>query len=206
MATEKKNAELARAEGDLAALRRAYERHWLGLERLEPLREKERLREQLVRLRTAAEAQKNLGLAFRARTVQASFLVFDELCNRRTREREEGRSSGPRGPKLSGEAPGSAPSLPAAASASVAGAGAPHAEGLAPTAIESALYAQLVVALDAHGKPAPSRSAFSQQLSRLLTTAQQRAPSTPLAPRLVVQPDGRVQLVVEPKSPAERNK
>jgi hypothetical protein len=84
---------LQRLSHDLRELRIEFERFFSGAEAVPPEELRGRVQVQLRELR-----QRNLGLAdnFRLGSLEAQFNAYNELYNRRLREREEGRHVAPR--------------------------------------------------------------------------------------------------------------
>ena len=86
------NEELARQLGDtedrLEALRARYDMWFLGIERREPSREREELKREVNRLKTAFTH--NTGLKFRIQTLHARFISYERMWQRSAREKEEG--------------------------------------------------------------------------------------------------------------------
>lgn len=86
------NEELARQLGDtedrLEALRARYDMWFLGIERREPSREREELKREVNRLKTAFTH--NTGIKFRIQTLHARFIAYERMWQRSVREKEEG--------------------------------------------------------------------------------------------------------------------
>ena len=111
-------------EEDLEALKARYEMYFLGIERREPVREREEMKRRVARLK--GEFIRNTGLRFRVQTLHARFLSYERMWMRSAREREEGtykrdlqrlRRRGAPQPVLKSE---SASAVPPAAKAAVA--------------------------------------------------------------------------------------
>jgi hypothetical protein len=86
------NEELSRQLGDieerLEALRARYDMWFIGIERREPARERDELRREVNRLKTAFTH--NTGLRFRIQTLHARFIAYERMWQRSAREKEEG--------------------------------------------------------------------------------------------------------------------
>jgi hypothetical protein len=80
--------DIAELEESLRALRQAYEKYFAGVERLEPLKDRDRLKKELQRL--LAENTRNTARRFRLQTLQASLVTYEQYWNRITRQIEEG--------------------------------------------------------------------------------------------------------------------
>lgn len=80
--------EINALESALQNLRIAYEKYIAGVERIEPLRQRERFRKQL----RAIQQQRinNTALRFRLQTLQSSFVTHEQYWNRVGRQIEEG--------------------------------------------------------------------------------------------------------------------
>lgn len=86
------NEELTRQLGDteerLEALRARYDMWFIGIERREPARERDELKREVNRLKTAFTH--NTGLKFRIQTLHARFIAYERMWQRSSREKEEG--------------------------------------------------------------------------------------------------------------------
>jgi hypothetical protein len=86
------NEELTRQIGDteerLEALRARYDMWFIGIERREPTRERDELKREVNRLKTAFTH--NTGLKFRILTLHARFIAYERMWQRSAREKEEG--------------------------------------------------------------------------------------------------------------------
>jgi hypothetical protein len=80
--------EASKLEEELEALKAKYEQYFLGLERREPVRWREDVKKQVLRLKSAFT--RNTGLRFRLQTLHARFLSYERLWLRGAREKEEG--------------------------------------------------------------------------------------------------------------------
>lgn len=75
-------------EGDVEALRLRYEQFFLGLARVPPAEEHQRVRGSLIRLR--GSAPRSAPVRFRLQTLHNRFLSYERMWSRVMREREEG--------------------------------------------------------------------------------------------------------------------
>ncbi len=75
-------------EESLKKLRTAYEKYFVGVERLEPAKERDELKATLRRLSTTHN--KNTAWRFRLQTLQASLITHENYWNRVSRQIEEG--------------------------------------------------------------------------------------------------------------------
>jgi hypothetical protein len=86
------NEELTRQISDVEerteALRARYDMWFIGIERREPSRERDELRREVGRLKTAFTH--NTGLKFRIQTLHARFIAYERMWQRSAREKEEG--------------------------------------------------------------------------------------------------------------------
>jgi hypothetical protein len=119
------NEELTRQISDVEerteALRARYDMWFIGIERREPSRERDELRREVGRLKTAFTH--NTGLKFRIQTLHARFIAYERMWQRSAREKEEGtyrrdllrarRTAKREAPKAG--APSAAPKAPPAA-------------------------------------------------------------------------------------------
>ena len=80
--------ELSSLEEDFKTLRTAYEKYFAGVERLEPLKERDRVKSTLRRLMTVRTP--NTAHRYRLQTLQASLITYESYWNRITRQIEEG--------------------------------------------------------------------------------------------------------------------
>jgi hypothetical protein len=80
--------EVGSLEGDFKALRTEYEKYFAGVERLEPLKERDRVKSTLRRLMTVRTP--NTAHRYRLQTLQASMITYESYWNRITRQIEEG--------------------------------------------------------------------------------------------------------------------
>ncbi|BDG09735.1 MXAN_5187 C-terminal domain-containing protein [Anaeromyxobacter paludicola] len=80
--------ECDQVERDMDELRARYELYFLGVERVEPVRDRAVLKQQVNRLLTAFT--RNAGLRFRVQALHARFISYERLWMRNSREREEG--------------------------------------------------------------------------------------------------------------------
>ena len=101
-------------EDELEALKARYEQFFLGMERREPVRQREEIRKKVNRLKEAFT--RNTGLRFRLQTLHARYLSYERLWMRSSREKEEGtyrrdvvkarlRARGPAAPAPTASAP-----------------------------------------------------------------------------------------------------
>ncbi len=72
-------------------LRSTYDQYFQGLERVEPLPERDDLRRQILQIRTIQS--RNTGLRFRINQLVAKFNVYEDYWNRVARQVEEGTYS-----------------------------------------------------------------------------------------------------------------
>jgi hypothetical protein len=86
------NEELTRQIGDteerVEALRARYDMYFIGIERREPTRERDELKREVNRLKTAFTH--NTGLKFRIQSLHARFIAYERMWQRSAREKEEG--------------------------------------------------------------------------------------------------------------------
>ena len=80
--------EVGTLEEDFKALRTEYEKYFAGVERLEPLKERDRVKTALRRLSTVRTP--NTAFKYRLNTLQASMITYENYWNRITRQIEEG--------------------------------------------------------------------------------------------------------------------
>lgn len=80
--------ELASLEEDFKALRTEYEKYFAGVERIEPLKDRDRVKTTLRRLTTTRTP--NTAMRYRLQTLQASMITYESYWNRITRQIEEG--------------------------------------------------------------------------------------------------------------------
>lgn len=176
---------------ELNQLRRAYERYWQGLERQEPLRKREALRDRYRALRETSHVVSNTGVLFRFKSAMASFVQFDELCTQRAIAIEKGTFARASWQAESGAA--SATKTPSAQPQAK-----PPAD-VGETRMQE-LYAQYVAlqsGADGNQAVAPI-AAFRRYVQTSVQAAQQKAASTDLELRLQRGTDGKVRLHVEP--------
>ena len=76
-------------EHDLKKLRIAYEKYFAGVERIEPARERDEVKQSLKRLMTQGH-NKNTARRFRLQSLQASLVTHEQYWTRVTRQIEEG--------------------------------------------------------------------------------------------------------------------
>lgn len=171
--------ECQKLEEELEALRARYEQYFLGIERKEPIRQREELKKRVLRVKEAFT--RNAGLKFRVQALHARYLSYERLWLRSAREKEEGtyrrdlfkaRLRAPReeAPPAPGKVPvakeaeagaGASTLAEAAAAAASAGAG-----GAAPAAAGAKAAA---------AKAPPARPAAPAPLPGAVTEAQLRA-------------------------------
>jgi hypothetical protein len=75
-------------EEELEELKARYEQYFLGVERREPVRQRDELRKRILRIKEAFT--RNTGLRFRIQSLHARYLSYERLWLRSAREREEG--------------------------------------------------------------------------------------------------------------------
>jgi len=75
-------------EGDVEALRTRYEQYFLGMSRVPPAEDHQRIRGSLIRLR--GSAPRSAPVRFRLQTLHNRFLAYERMWSRVMREREEG--------------------------------------------------------------------------------------------------------------------
>lgn len=80
--------DLDRLEEALKELRHTYEKYFAGVERLEPLKDREQVKKRLLRL--LGEHSKNTARRFRLQSLQATLVTYEQYWNRVTRQIEEG--------------------------------------------------------------------------------------------------------------------
>lgn len=81
-------AEASRLEDELEELKARYDQYFLGIERREPVRQREELRKKVLRVKEAFT--RNTGLKFRLQTLHARYLSYERLWLRSAKEKEEG--------------------------------------------------------------------------------------------------------------------
>ncbi|MEZ4273249.1 MAG: MXAN_5187 C-terminal domain-containing protein [Myxococcota bacterium] len=84
----KRNEEIEQLEKDLKALRTEYEKYFAGIERREPLRERDQFKRLLLRTRTQPGA--STLTRFKLQQLQASLTTVESYWNRIARQIEEG--------------------------------------------------------------------------------------------------------------------
>src|SRR6266702_1040947 len=82
------NDACAKIEEEVEGLKARYEMYFLGLERREPVRDRNELKRQVAKLK--GEFVRNTGLKFRIQTLHARFLSYERMWMRSAREKEEG--------------------------------------------------------------------------------------------------------------------
>ena len=75
-------------EADVESLRTRYEQYFLGLARVPPAEDHQRIRGNLIRLR--GNAPRSAPVRFRLQTLHNRFLAFERMWSRVMREREDG--------------------------------------------------------------------------------------------------------------------
>jgi hypothetical protein len=75
-------------EEELEELKAKYDQYFLGVERREPVRQRDDLRKRILRIKEAFT--RNTGLRFRIQSLHARYLSYERLWLRSAREREEG--------------------------------------------------------------------------------------------------------------------
>jgi hypothetical protein len=85
---EELEADVQRLEESVEELKVRYEMYFLGSERREPVRDREELKRQIVRMKGAFT--RNAALRFRIQSLHARYLSYERLWLRAGREREEG--------------------------------------------------------------------------------------------------------------------
>jgi hypothetical protein len=75
-------------EEDLEVLKARFEMYFLGIERREPVREREGMKRRVAKLK--GEFVRNTALKFRIQTLHARFLSYERMWLRAAREKEEG--------------------------------------------------------------------------------------------------------------------
>jgi hypothetical protein len=83
--------EVVVLEKRVEQLRSTYEQYFQGIERVEPLPEREDLRRKILQMRTIQS--RNTGLRFRINQLVAKFNVYEDYWNRVARQVEEGTYS-----------------------------------------------------------------------------------------------------------------
>lgn len=170
---------LAAVAEAMRQVRMAYDRYFMGLERLEPAKERDAAKKMLQRL--TGETQRNTANKFRLQTLQASWNTWEAHWNRIARQIEEGtfkRDKQKANAKLGAmtpDAPVDEAAAPAKAAAPLAAAKTvPPAKAAAPAAalISEQAVAQLhrdfEVARQSLGLPpgGPSLAALGQTLNK----------------------------------------
>ena len=85
---EELEADVQRLEESVEELKVRYEMYFLGSERREPVRDREELKRQIVRMKGAFT--RNAALRFRIQSLHARYHSYERLWLRAGREREEG--------------------------------------------------------------------------------------------------------------------
>jgi hypothetical protein len=80
--------DVAAVEEAVEILKVRYEQWFIGIERREPLRERDELKRQVARLKTAFT--RNTGLRFRIQSLHARFVSYERMWQRSARQKEEG--------------------------------------------------------------------------------------------------------------------
>ena len=112
-ATDELSDKCQKLEEELEELKAKYEMYFLGIERLEPVRQREDVKRKIARMKTVFT--RNTGLRFRIQTLHARFISYERLWLRAGREKEEGtyhrdlfkarrHAPGARPPELPGKA------------------------------------------------------------------------------------------------------
>jgi hypothetical protein len=86
--SEELTEECARLEEEVEQLKARFELFFLGVDRREPLRERDETKRRIARLK--GEHTRNTGLRFRIDTLNARFLSYERMWLRSAREKEEG--------------------------------------------------------------------------------------------------------------------
>ncbi|MBN1961438.1 MAG: hypothetical protein JW841_10865 [Deltaproteobacteria bacterium] len=86
--TTKPNQELSELAEAVKLLRIAYEKYFAGVERVEPLKERTKVKKQLNRL--LGDTNKNTARRFRLQSIQATLITFEQHWNRITNQIEKG--------------------------------------------------------------------------------------------------------------------
>lgn len=81
-------SDLDEIEDALKKLRISYEKYFAGVERFEPLKEREGVKRSIMRL--LGDNSKNTARRFRLQTLNASLVTYEQYWNRVTRQIEEG--------------------------------------------------------------------------------------------------------------------
>jgi len=90
-AAEETQKQLEEMEAELAEMKARHDQYFLGLERLEPVKERENLKKRINALRMSHI--RNTGLKFRAQTLWQKYLSYERMWLRIAREIEEGTYS-----------------------------------------------------------------------------------------------------------------
>jgi hypothetical protein len=162
---EKEQLELdvKSVEEDLEELKARYDQYFLGVERKEPVRQRDELRKRVLRVKEAFT--RNTGLKFRIQTLHARFLSYERMWLRSAREKEEGTYRRDlfkaRLHRANREgAPEPAPEAPAAPPAQAPRPGAPASKPAAPQPVAAAAARQgTAQAAPPPGTPAPKPAA-----------------------------------------------
>jgi hypothetical protein len=85
---EELTREVAAVEEAVELLKVRYEQWFIGIERREPQRERDELKRQVARLKTAFT--RNTGLRFRIQSLYARFVSYERMWQRSARQKEEG--------------------------------------------------------------------------------------------------------------------
>lgn len=216
------NEELTRQIGDveerLEALRARYDMWFIGIERREPSRERDELRREVGRLKTAFTH--NTGLKFRIQTLHARFIAYERMWQRSSREKEEGtyrrdvlraRRTAKRDAAKAGAAPapaaaapkGAAPAAPARAPQPSPQVPAPAAAAGVPGMTDAQLRALHAAYVDAKRRcnedvSKLSLDALAKSVAKQLPELVQRFKGRAVDFRVVVK-DGRAVLKASPK-------
>lgn len=199
-------------EREMDELRARYELYFLGVERLEPVRDRATLKQKVSRLLTTFT--RNAGLRFRIQALHARFISYERLWSRNSREREEGTyhrdlvKARRRGAAAAQQAGKAAPAAtPAAGAAPATGArGAPSLEDAgagpgSPGGVASAGRAGLAGgALVPSPAPAPSPGPPNAPAAAPLRAAPgpaRAAPTTPRPPSLPREGDPQLRALYD---------
>lgn len=180
------DSELHAFEEQMKLLRALFERFFLGLERLPPVRDRERLTRAL-RTLEATPPTSTSGL-FRFQALKATWISYEAYWTRRLRGREEAHSA--KGPPL--------PQAQAAVSPKSKGTA--PAQAIFPPEMLQKLQGRWHELAEKHGQgPAPSLEALQNDLRLRYREAREKYPGQKLEVKLAVSGD-KTSLVVTRKA------
>lgn len=86
--SEQTNRDIDELEANVAELKAKYDQYFLGMERFEPIKEREALKKRIVALKSSFI--RNAGVKFRVGSIHQKFLSYERMWQRIAREIEEG--------------------------------------------------------------------------------------------------------------------